>query len=360
MRARRWGIAVAGAAAAAALALGAVAPASATDTNAPTKGFVQGLDVSNYQSTADLATAAADGAAFAFVKAGDADSLNAPAYTPSASFAAQWQAAGDAGLIRGAYVVIGMGNGKKAASAKREADDFVAGVGAAIRDPWVLPPVIDLEAGATTQCWMRSDASWERHPKTDRKMMVAWLHTLSNRIKTLTGRAPLIYTNRSWWDFCTGGSKAFAANGLFLAAYHSTPTTKPKLPSGWSTYRFWQWRATAKSADGFPGDQDVFHGSRTSLERLAETPLPLTHAAKVHGTRRVGHVLTATTGVWTSGARLRYQWYAAGKKIKGATSATLTLRRAQRGHRVKVRITASLTGYATTSRTSPVTIKVRR
>ncbi|CUR59825.1 CHAP domain containing protein [metagenome] len=74
----------------------------------------------------------------------------------------------------------------------------------------------------------------------------------------------------------------------------------------------------------------------------------LTNTVKptVSGTAKVGEVLTATTGSWTpSGATFTYQWRAGNEIIDGATESTYTLRRAQEGLRVAVRVTASKAGF---------------
>lgn len=81
---------------------------------------------------------------------------------------------------------------------------------------------------------------------------------------------------------------------------------------------------------------------------------------KVKGKAKVGKRLTAATGRWTAGSRLRYAWLANGKPIKGATKASLKLTRKQAGKRIQLRVTGSKVGYATTTRTSPKTVKVKR
>ncbi len=52
---------------------------------------------------------------------------------------------------------------------------------------------------------------------------------------------------------------------------------------------------------------------------------------KITGTAKVGKRLTANAGTWTSGTKLKYQWYRSGIAIKGASSS----RRAQCKDRVR-------------------------
>lgn len=78
----------------------------------------------------------------------------------------------------------------------------------------------------------------------------------------------------------------------------------------------------------------------------------------ISGTALVTRTLTASTGTWTSGADLRYQWYAGGKAISGATSRTLKLTSAHAGKTITVKVTGRLSGYATISKTSRATSSI--
>lgn len=97
------------------------------------------------------------------------------------------------------------------------------------------------------------------------------------------------------------------------------------------------------------------------------TPLVLFTAAKkklksatpkITGTKKVTKKLTAKPGAWTSGTRFTYKWYANGKVIKKATGKTFTLRVAQAGKKISVKVTGKKVGYTTVSRTSAKTAKV--
>jgi hypothetical protein len=79
----------------------------------------------------------------------------------------------------------------------------------------------------------------------------------------------------------------------------------------------------------------------------------------IHGTPEVGEMLTVRHGHWSRGTTFSYTWYAGPKAIKHQTSATLMLAKAQRGLRIRVRVTGTRPGYATASRTSARTRKVR-
>ena len=55
-----------------------------------------------------------------------------------------------------------------------------------------------------------------------------------------------------------------------------------------------------------------------------------------------------------------YQWLRTGKPIKGATRSSYRLRTADRGHRIRIRITVRTTGYVAATRVSAATAKIRR
>jgi hypothetical protein len=79
----------------------------------------------------------------------------------------------------------------------------------------------------------------------------------------------------------------------------------------------------------------------------------------IAGRSVVGRTL-AVRGAGIGGATIRVQWYAAGDKIAGAHSLRWTLRRAQLGKRITVRVVASAAAYETLTRMSPRTRVVRR
>ncbi|MDR1151909.1 MAG: glycoside hydrolase family 3 C-terminal domain-containing protein [Bifidobacteriaceae bacterium] len=80
--------------------------------------------------------------------------------------------------------------------------------------------------------------------------------------------------------------------------------------------------------------------------------------ASIKGTAKVGKTLKATTSRWPAGVKFTYRWYAGGKAIKGATKPVFTVKSAQVGKKINVKIAAKRTGYTTTSKTSTPTKKV--
>jgi GH25 family lysozyme M1 (1,4-beta-N-acetylmuramidase) len=82
--------------------------------------------------------------------------------------------------------------------------------------------------------------------------MVAWIQDFVAAEQAQIGVAPVIYTDQSWWNECTGGSAAFSSDLLWVASYSSTPA----MPTGWSHWTFWQ-NSNAGTVSGISGSVDV-------------------------------------------------------------------------------------------------------
>jgi len=85
----------------------------------------------------------------------------------------------------------------------------------------------------------------------------------------------------------------------------------------------------------------------TSARRFTSAPRP-----KVVGTARVGRTLTARAGTWRPAAKVSYRWLRDGRPVPGATREAYTLKAADKGRKVSVRVTARRTGYAATTKVS--------
>ena len=79
----------------------------------------------------------------------------------------------------------------------------------------------------------------------------------------------------------------------------------------------------------------------------------------VMGVAAVGEDLTADTGLWTEGTSFSYEWLANGRLVAASSSENgYRPSAADAGKRIIVRVTGTLDGYATVTRTSPATGKV--
>lgn len=238
--ARRAGAIAAGCGVLAVLATGqlAVSPAAA-------QPVVLGLDVSDHQPSVGWSKVASAGAQFAYVKATEGTGF------VNADFAAQYNGAQAARLIRGAYHFALPNKSGGAAQARY----FVAHGGGWTADGRTLPGALDIEYNPVAhgaECYGLSQSA-----------MVSWIASFDDTYKTLTKVWPVIYTTTAWWARCTGDYGGFARQDpLWIARYAATAGT---LPAGWSTYTFWQYAP----AGAFPGDQDIFNGASSQLLKIA-------------------------------------------------------------------------------------------
>ncbi|MGW1499771.1 lysozyme [Streptomyces mirabilis] len=239
---RRARVLAATAAVAALTAAGTVLAGAPVTAAAKPKGH----DVSSHQKNVDWQSAKAKGARFVYVKATESDTYRNP------YFGRQYDGARDAGILRGAYHFAVPDK----SSGTTQAAYFVRNGGTWRADGWTLPPALDMEYNPYDKkhkCYGLSKAR-----------IVSWIRAFSDELERETGRRPVIYTTTHWWNTCTGGSGAFAANhALWLARYDSADTGA--LPAGWSTWTFWQY----DNSGTLPGDQNLFNGSMTRLRQFA-------------------------------------------------------------------------------------------
>jgi GH25 family lysozyme M1 (1,4-beta-N-acetylmuramidase) len=134
-----------------------------------------------------------------------------------------------------------------------------------------LPLMLDIEydpytsSDGTNECYGLSPAQ-----------MTAWISGFVTTARSLTGQYPIIYTTANWWDTCTGGSTAFGADPMWVAAYGFST---PPLPAGWANWSYWQYTSsgTVPGVDGHDTtDLDSFSPSAVALidpGTLASRPL---------------------------------------------------------------------------------------
>ena len=80
----------------------------------------------------------------------------------------------------------------------------------------------------------------------------------------------------------------------------------------------------------------------------------------IKGTAKVGKKLTAKAGSWKpTGVKLTYQWYRNGKKIAKATKSAYTLKAADKGTKITVKVKGTKSGYTSATLTSQATAKVK-
>lgn len=94
--------------------------------------------------------------------------------------------------------------------------------------------------------------------------MVSWIKAFAAETHRRTGHVPVIYTTAQWWDKCTGGSKAFSADPLWIAGNDSADTA-PIMPAAWTNWTYWQFTSVA-TLTGISGQFDVSYVNPGALE----------------------------------------------------------------------------------------------
>lgn len=119
-------------------------------------------------------------------------------------------------------------------------------------------------------------------------------------------------------------------------------------------------RTLSVQVGGRLGTQVVDPATATAAGTVAKGVIAAPSTVKVSGTPYVGRRLSAVRGTWSpSGIAFTYRWLRDGKTISGATASSYVLRKADKGHRVTVRITGAKAGYTTVSRTA-ASVAIRR
>ena len=199
---------------------------------------VEGIDVSSWQGHIDWNAVAHAGIRFAIVRIGDGTYHDA-------DFAANWSGARNAGLIRGAYLFF-----EPRTDAITQANIAISAVGHL--GPNDLPVTLDVEAPS---------------PGVSPAQYAAAIQTWVDHVTAGTGRAPMIYTGRYYWDPYVASS-AFNHLPLWHAQY--TSASCPNIDDRWHNWTMWQYTSSGSVA-GIGGnvDRDRFNGTYAQLQTLA-------------------------------------------------------------------------------------------
>ncbi len=221
------------------------------------KGSVLGIDVASGQhaggATVDWAKVEAAGYRFAFIKTTEGS------YYANPYFGSDLAAAKTAGLLVAAYHFANPADSSGTYQADFAINHSVINHSVLPTDGVTLPLIADLEYDP----YAAIDHTNECYGLTQRQM-VWWIEAFTDEVYRLTGQHPVIYTIADWWDKCTGGSTAFAADPLWVASY-DTGSNGPTLPAGWPTWTYWQYTAAGK-VPGIKGVTDLSGLSPTALE----------------------------------------------------------------------------------------------
>ena len=201
---------------------------------------MSGIDVSEWQGSVDWKKVKADGRDFAFARVGDGTYHDK-------TFDTNWPAMKSAGLIRGAYQYFEPGE-----DATTQADIVVSAVGKL--GDGDLPCVADVETTGG-----QSAAT-----------IVSHLATWMARVESGTGKKPIVYTGKYFWEDDVGDSGAMKGYPLWHAQY--TSASCPDIADAWSGWAFWQY-TDAASVSGVSGgvDGDKYNGTLAQLQASATT-----------------------------------------------------------------------------------------
>ncbi len=198
---------------------------------------VEGIDVSEFQGTIDWAQVKGSGRAWAYARISDGSYMDK-------TFDANWPAMKAAGVLRGAYQFFEPGQ-----DPTTQANTVVAKIGKLGAGD--LPAMIDVEATGG-----QSAATIAAHIAT-------WISVVEKG----TGKKPIIYTGKYFWQDNVADTNQFVGYDLWLAAYVSGC---PNTPDAWSDWKIWQYTSTGSIA-GISGnvDHDVYAGTLADLQKLA-------------------------------------------------------------------------------------------
>ncbi len=207
-------------------------------------GWPRGVDVSSWQHPGSTEigwnAVRSAGIDFVVIKATEGNSYTNPYFATDRAHAQQ------AGLVVGVYHYARPM--LPIATAVDQADRFLAVTGPT-RSAGQLAPVLDLEA----QGGLSAD------------QLAAWAHAFLEEVETRTGRAPILYTYRSFWTDIMKNTTSFSRYPLWFAIYNAASSPGP-LPGGWQKWSIWQYTSSA-SVPGIAGniDMNVFCCSAGSL-----------------------------------------------------------------------------------------------
>lgn len=269
--------------------LGALAPALALGASgdggvsgsAASVVRARGIDESSFQHPAGAKISwrlvAQAGYRFAFIKSTEGT------YYVNPYFKADAAAAKAAGLLVAAYHFANPANSSGTVQA-----DYALRHGGYHADGRTLRLILDIEPDPYLHkfCYGLRPAR-----------MVSWIAAFMGEAHRRTGLWPVINTQPVWWSKCTGKTRAFGSDQLWVQD-HRAGIRRPALPSGWTSWAYWQYSITGR----VPGIT-----ATTDLNILS--PALLAVASPGSQTSQAGHKvrLQIRSVNMTTGQALRYR-----------------------------------------------------
>ncbi len=165
--------------------------------------------------------------------------------------------------------------------------------------PADLPPCLDLESDMrkdNSKRWLVTQDSggirdfWSgQDPDEIVQKVLKWL----KHVEEKTGRVPIIYTSRGWWNDRIKDEKKFAQLSrypIWIANYPDSGShvnSQPKVPNG-QTWALWQFTETGRMKDSevLPGKMDVnlFNGTLGNFNQALGVTVPEQKEVAAHDT----------------------------------------------------------------------------
>ena len=321
----------------AALSVALLVPAASVRAQRP-----YGADYSHWNGTitpSQWATLYASGWVFAFTKA--TESVD---YT-DVTFVNNMVNARNAGIYIGGYHFARPEYGNTAVA---EANYFVSVAGPYISAGY-LRPVLDLETGYSLGATALSN----------------WVNAWMDRVQTLTGVEPIIYTNTNYATYYLNSTVANRI--LWIANWPTNPDPQNGNPGigVFNAWTFWQYTATG-TLPGLSGshDLDVFNGTYAQLQNHlipggTQPPSITQHPASTSTVP--GSSASFTVGA-TGGTPLSYQWQknqanlSNGGHYSGVNTATLVITNADSSDAANYRCVVTNAYGTATSNEATLTI----
>lgn len=203
-----------------------------------------GPDVSKWQGDVDWRKVRGANCEFAVVKATEGLDYVDPRFSK-----ARIDAMEAAGLILSAYHFARPQKGRTGA---QEADHFLKSCKSAglLSAKGAMPLVLDIE-----------------NTKLDKRGTQQFIASFVQRVFTVTGERPIIYTYPSFWTSKVGGDNTFKCH-LWIAHYG---VAKPTVPAPFKRWTFWQFTDKQRTPGvAGPADHNVFNGELADLKALVK------------------------------------------------------------------------------------------
>jgi len=204
--------------------------------------YTPGVDASRYDGEVDWKKVYAAGYRFAVIRATVGD------YYTDPLFLTNWDGAKNAGMLVSAYHVV-----VATSYADKQIARLFSVLGSRKSD---FPYIFDIE---------RKDSS-------SKTVNAAVIQDCVTQLGKYDKRRPIFYTAQYYWKDYVASSPDWGKYDLWVASYSS----KPYLPSDWTTWKFWQYSETGKVPGmGAASDLNNFNGTYDDLVKYCgTTPTP--------------------------------------------------------------------------------------